>query len=147
MKRSKNKQRRGRGWPIFLKKLSRPLFRWFSIFVLYHNVMTNTAAIKMMKNREYRSRVYSGFEPRAPERKRRRIHWTMGACPIQRLCKGSITLWIASFLTGLNSDALLVMSQQQIYLFKLIKTSQRGGYQVTVILPPTKLESIFCPII
>ena len=49
--------------------------------------------------------------------------------------KGSITEWLTSCLFCLGSAALLMLNEQQFYLFGQIQTSQTGGQQY-VILPP-----------
>ena len=41
--------------------------------------------------------------------------------------RGSITVWLTSYWTGLDSAAVLMFNQQQIYLFSQIQTSQTGG--------------------
>ena len=41
--------------------------------------------------------------------------------------RGSITVWLTSCSTGLYSAALLILNQQQIYLFGEIQIGQRGG--------------------
>ena len=41
--------------------------------------------------------------------------------------RGSITVWLTSFLTGLESDVLLMFNQQHIWLFGQFQTSQIGG--------------------
>ena len=41
--------------------------------------------------------------------------------------ESSFTVWLTSYLTDLDSAALLLLNQQQIYLFSQIETSQAGG--------------------
>ena len=40
---------------------------------------------------------------------------------------GSITIWLTSCLFGLDLAALLMLNEQQLYLFGQIQTSQTGG--------------------
>ena len=41
--------------------------------------------------------------------------------------RGSVTAWLTSWLFCLNSVALLLLNEQQFYLFGQIQTSQTGG--------------------
>ena len=52
------------------------------------------------------------------------IQWTLAY-----FIRGSITEWLTSYLTGLDSAALLMFNQQQeeVYLFSQIRTSHTGG--------------------
>ena len=57
---------------------------------------------------------------------------------------GSITVWLTSCLSGLDSAALLMLNQQQIYLFGQIKSSQTGGQQYSDTSPYEVCEFVPC---
>ena len=43
------------------------------------------------------------------------------------ILKGSITVWLTSYLFCLDSAAFLMLNEQQFYLFGQIQASQTGG--------------------
>ena len=55
-----------------------------------------------------------------------------------------IPVWQTSCLTGLDSAALLMLNQQQIYLFGQIKSSQTGGQQYSDTSPYEVCEFVPC---
>ena len=49
--------------------------------------------------------------------------------------RGSIIVWLVSCLTGMDSAALFMFNQQQIYLFGQIQASQTGGQRYSNTFP------------
>ena len=52
----------------------------------------------------------------------------LGKRTLTYFIRGSITEWLASCMTGLDSAALLMINQQQIYLFSQNQTSHIGDH-------------------